>query len=305
MERYAVEKKGKVGKKASKRSWRELADPGSVFSVGIIPSWEGRLLFAIGSRKYWTYRGEKLFISFWGLGGRQETGETILDTLRREVAEEAHGRVVLRDSPLTFLLTEGKPPEPLRLEPLPAAREDPEMGPPWLKRAGPTPGPAVRKNGPGDTAGDEPMEAPAVVPPGPAEAPAVQPGAILWAEPFRPLFFWKRVVELKDDAGQIYPTPYLGLAFLGELTGGIEPGAEIPGLLALSPPQLLAAEGKGLSWSELVQGGALFLGPFDRAALSAELGRPSEIIFFPQGAAGYLARLLKAYPHLLKDVLPS
>lgn len=304
MERYAVEKKEEVGK--NNRSWWELADPGSVFSVGIIPSWKGRLLFAIGSRKYWTYRGEKLFISFWGLGGRQETGETILDTLRREVAEEAHGRVVLRDSPLTFLLTEGKPPEPLRLEPFPAAREDAETGPSWLKKAGPTPDSADGpRNGPGDAATDEPKEAAAVVPPGPAEAPAVQPGAILWSEAFRPLFFWKRVVELKDDSGQVYPTPYLGVAFLGEITGEVEPGAEIPGLLALLPSQLLAAEGKGLSWSELVQGGAAFLGPFERAVLSTELGRPSEIIFFPQGAAGYLARLLKAYPHLLKDVLPS
>ncbi|MCL4426336.1 MAG: hypothetical protein M1299_09215 [Firmicutes bacterium] len=257
--------------------WREIAYPGSLFSSGAILFWQNRLLFAVGSEKYWASRGSETLVSFWGLGGRQEPGESLLATLRREVGEEANCQVRLRDSRRTYLMVEAEDPQPIRLVQTQELGERTALEMDRDSSLGVLPsgnlltalGPAQALDGGRSSRGSR-------------AGPTVP---VAWMEEVRPLLFWKRVIDLKDELGEIHQTPYFGVAFLGGVEGEPRPGAEIPALLALSHEQLLAAESGGTLLTDLLQGGATLIG-----------GRPlpAAARLFPYGTAGYLARLLRS-----------
>lgn len=70
--------------------------PNGRVSTGLLAWRAGRLVWAISQRKYWQNDGRQTVIPLVGIGGGQETGETLTDTVRREAMEEAQSRIAIR-----------------------------------------------------------------------------------------------------------------------------------------------------------------------------------------------------------------
>jgi 8-oxo-dGTP pyrophosphatase MutT (NUDIX family) len=71
-------------------------------STGLIAWHEGRLVWAIGQRKYWRAEASGLRIPVVGIGGGQEAGETLPEAVLREAREEASVAPVLRSAARTL-----------------------------------------------------------------------------------------------------------------------------------------------------------------------------------------------------------
>lgn len=71
-------------------------------STGLIAWHEGRLVWAIGQRKYWRTETSGLRIPVVGIGGGQEAGETLPEAVMREAREEALVTPVLHSATRTL-----------------------------------------------------------------------------------------------------------------------------------------------------------------------------------------------------------
>jgi 8-oxo-dGTP pyrophosphatase MutT (NUDIX family) len=71
-------------------------------STGLIAWHEGRLVWAIGQRKYWRTEASGLRIPVVGIGGGQEAGETLPEAVVRETREEASVTPTLRSAVQTL-----------------------------------------------------------------------------------------------------------------------------------------------------------------------------------------------------------
>lgn len=80
---------------------RHMVGDGRV-STGLIARHEGRLVWAIGQRKYWRTEASGLRIPVVGIGGGQEAGETLPEAVLREAREEASVTPVLRSATRTL-----------------------------------------------------------------------------------------------------------------------------------------------------------------------------------------------------------
>jgi 8-oxo-dGTP pyrophosphatase MutT (NUDIX family) len=80
---------------------RRMVGEGRI-STGLIAWHEGRLVWAIGQRKYWRTEACGLRIPVVGIGGGQEPGETLPEAVMREAREEASVAPVLRSAARTL-----------------------------------------------------------------------------------------------------------------------------------------------------------------------------------------------------------
>ncbi len=62
--------------------------PENVIGVGILPRWNGKLLFEVRQSDKWEKTAEGLRIGCDSIGGTLEPGETLKETLQREAMEE-------------------------------------------------------------------------------------------------------------------------------------------------------------------------------------------------------------------------
>jgi 8-oxo-dGTP pyrophosphatase MutT (NUDIX family) len=67
--------------------------PNGRVSSGLLAWYKGRLVWCCAQPKYWATDGDITRISLIGVGGGQEAGETLMDTIKREAMEEAHAEI--------------------------------------------------------------------------------------------------------------------------------------------------------------------------------------------------------------------
>ncbi|MHB0885299.1 MAG: NUDIX domain-containing protein [Bacillota bacterium] len=99
---------------------RPLA-PGGRVSTGLLGWHAGRLVFAASRRKYWEHDANgRPLVSLIGVGGGQEPGESLPDSVRREAIEETGSEVELVPGTATIACFEDG-----RLEEWPAQPDEP------------------------------------------------------------------------------------------------------------------------------------------------------------------------------------
>ncbi len=76
--------------------------PGGRVSSGLLAWFRGRLVFAVSQEKYWTKGAGETRIALVGIGGGQEAGETLLETIAREAREEANATIAVADAAFTL-----------------------------------------------------------------------------------------------------------------------------------------------------------------------------------------------------------
>ncbi len=99
---------------------RPLA-PGGRVSTGLLGWYAGRLVFATSRRQYWELDANgRPLVGLIGVGGGQESGESLPDAVRREAIEETGSPVELIPAGGTIVCFEGG-----RLEGWPAQTDEP------------------------------------------------------------------------------------------------------------------------------------------------------------------------------------
>lgn len=76
--------------------------PNGRVSTGLLAWRNGRLVWAIGQRKYWRTEADCTVIPLIGIGGGQEEGETLIAAVQREALEEACARIAVRGAAATL-----------------------------------------------------------------------------------------------------------------------------------------------------------------------------------------------------------
>lgn len=79
--------------------------PGGRVSSGLLAWYKGQLVWAVAQRKYWRTEDGKVLVSIIGIGGGQEKGETLVDTIRREALEEANAPIAVIGARRTLWVT--------------------------------------------------------------------------------------------------------------------------------------------------------------------------------------------------------
>jgi len=74
-----------------------------------------QFLLAVGAREFWRERDGLLEAPVFGIGGRPEPGESLVECVRREALEEGGFRVRVLDSQTTLHLRRGRAPDRLPL----------------------------------------------------------------------------------------------------------------------------------------------------------------------------------------------
>lgn len=81
--------------------------PNGRVSTGLLVSWQGRLIWAVGQPKHWDATPNGTLIQLIGVGGGQEPGETLPRAVEREALEEANAAVRLRSAGRTVWVLPG------------------------------------------------------------------------------------------------------------------------------------------------------------------------------------------------------
>ena len=76
--------------------------PGGRVSSGLLAWFRGQLVFAVSQEKYWIKRPGETRIALVGIGGGQEAGETLLETVAREAQEEANAAIAVAGAAFTL-----------------------------------------------------------------------------------------------------------------------------------------------------------------------------------------------------------
>ncbi len=76
--------------------------PSGRVSSGLLAWWQDRIVFAVAQERYWVKQTDQTRISLIGIGGGQEAGETLIDTIRREAREEANAEINIKGAQATL-----------------------------------------------------------------------------------------------------------------------------------------------------------------------------------------------------------
>ena len=79
--------------------------PNGRVSTGLITCHQGMLVWAVGQEKYWRHQDSTTIIPLIGIGGGQESGESLQETITRECLEEANAEIELCSSDKTLWIS--------------------------------------------------------------------------------------------------------------------------------------------------------------------------------------------------------